>query len=267
VQADTIVPGAGNPAAYNRYAYAFFNPLRYTDPTGHNPGWCQPNDPTCSGPQMEIDDMISLFGVSLSGEWTLMNKIAIFNGLYAVGKAFAQVIGGSVYDAFRRVYRTADSFMSIERCPGGNCNGYTRGAVTINHHLIRFATVSENMKYLTNNLVHELGHAFLDLWGGKSDNNPRTRPGFNIPTRLLNNQGFYPSDEGFWQMHACEGSCDTAEEYEEVWADMFLGWTYQSFNDDRDLVGDRRREYMNENMPSWIEFSLTVNVPDIGENQ
>jgi hypothetical protein len=123
------------------------------------------------------------------------------------------------------------------------------------------------MKYLTNNLVHELGHAFLDLWGGKSDNNPRTRPGFNIPTRLLNNQGFYPSDEGFWQMHACEGSCDTAEEYEEVWADMFLGWTYQSFNDDRDLVGDRRREYMNENMPSWIEFSLTVNVPDIGENQ
>ena len=34
-QADTIVPGAGNPAAWNRYAYTLVNPLRYTDPSGH----------------------------------------------------------------------------------------------------------------------------------------------------------------------------------------------------------------------------------------
>jgi RHS repeat-associated protein len=34
-QADTIVPGAGNPQAYNRYAYTLNNPLRYVDPSGH----------------------------------------------------------------------------------------------------------------------------------------------------------------------------------------------------------------------------------------
>jgi RHS repeat-associated protein len=34
-QADTIVPGAGNPAAYNRYGYVMYNPVRYTDPSGH----------------------------------------------------------------------------------------------------------------------------------------------------------------------------------------------------------------------------------------
>jgi RHS repeat-associated protein len=53
VQADTIVPGAGNPAAWNRYAYVMYNPLKYTDPSGHrNEGvWCMnhPDDPGCQG--------------------------------------------------------------------------------------------------------------------------------------------------------------------------------------------------------------------------
>ena len=37
IQADTIVPGAGSPQALNRYAYSFSNPLKYTDPLGHEP--------------------------------------------------------------------------------------------------------------------------------------------------------------------------------------------------------------------------------------
>jgi RHS repeat-associated protein len=43
VQADTIVPGAGNPAAWNRYAYVMYNPVRYVDPSGH---WWVYGDPT-----------------------------------------------------------------------------------------------------------------------------------------------------------------------------------------------------------------------------
>ena len=37
LSADSIVPGAGNPQALNRYAYVFNSPLRYSDPTGHLP--------------------------------------------------------------------------------------------------------------------------------------------------------------------------------------------------------------------------------------
>jgi RHS repeat-associated protein len=37
VSADTIVPGTGNPQAWDRYAYVNNNPLRYIDPSGHVP--------------------------------------------------------------------------------------------------------------------------------------------------------------------------------------------------------------------------------------
>ena len=45
ISADTIVPGAANPQAFNRYSYVLNNPIRYTDPSGHicvsaGPGDC-----------------------------------------------------------------------------------------------------------------------------------------------------------------------------------------------------------------------------------
>jgi hypothetical protein len=36
VSADTLVPGAGNPQALNRYAYVYNSPLKYVDPSGHD---------------------------------------------------------------------------------------------------------------------------------------------------------------------------------------------------------------------------------------
>jgi RHS repeat-associated protein len=39
IQADTIIPGAGNPIAWDRYAYVLNNPIRLVDPSGH---WGQP---------------------------------------------------------------------------------------------------------------------------------------------------------------------------------------------------------------------------------
>jgi RHS repeat-associated protein len=39
ISSDTIVPNAANPQTYNRYGYAYNNPLKYTDATGHCP-WC-----------------------------------------------------------------------------------------------------------------------------------------------------------------------------------------------------------------------------------
>lgn len=41
-QPDTIVPNLYNPQDWNRYSYARNNPLKYTDPTGHDPWWDDP---------------------------------------------------------------------------------------------------------------------------------------------------------------------------------------------------------------------------------
>ncbi len=54
ISADTIVPGAGNPQALNRYSYVLNNPLHYSDPSGHCPmddgpqGGCMPRPPGCA---------------------------------------------------------------------------------------------------------------------------------------------------------------------------------------------------------------------------
>lgn len=37
INADTIVPGAGNPQSLNRYAYTLNNPVKYVDPSGNCP--------------------------------------------------------------------------------------------------------------------------------------------------------------------------------------------------------------------------------------
>jgi RHS repeat-associated protein len=36
IQADTIVPNPNNPQSLNRYSYTFNNPVKYTDPSGHD---------------------------------------------------------------------------------------------------------------------------------------------------------------------------------------------------------------------------------------
>jgi RHS repeat-associated protein len=48
-QPDSIVPDPYNPQDWDRYSYARNNPLKYTDPTGHIPSSCGPDNIYCGG--------------------------------------------------------------------------------------------------------------------------------------------------------------------------------------------------------------------------
>lgn len=100
-----------------------------------------------------------------------------------------------------------------------------------------------------NNVVHELGHAFGQKWyqGGQDD---FSGPYTIIPSGLIDNEGFYPSPAGApltWRQHPCTGGYNCAG---EVFADMFLGWTYGRWADN--TAGNNRGIFMNQRMIPWI---------------
>ncbi len=55
IQPDTIVPGAGNSQAYDRYEYTNNNPLKYTDPTGHRN--CEEDGYNCPGDKITTNPL------------------------------------------------------------------------------------------------------------------------------------------------------------------------------------------------------------------
>ena len=67
LQADTIIPGAGNPLAWDRYAYSYGNPVKYIDPDGHWPCSFSSSGFSCSVSTFGLGQTIDRAGEKLFG--------------------------------------------------------------------------------------------------------------------------------------------------------------------------------------------------------
>jgi hypothetical protein len=100
-QPDSIVPDPYNPQDWNRYSYARYNPLKYTDPDGHAP--CQ-SGYRCLTPVADRRDLTTWLiaaAVDIS-ESSDMNSVreakAVGSGALAWGRFINVVKDGAKYD-------------------------------------------------------------------------------------------------------------------------------------------------------------------------
>jgi len=278
-QADSLVPAGVQ--GYDRYAYVNNNPLSFTDPSGHvactDDGYCGYGDYLASLDQ-QAEDYGATFTHTGEKDWTARNKTIALQAIQDVGTALlrdycsllARMGDGcdsySAVDIFRNVYGTSANDPLILQWGCSECNG--GGGYTYSTHKIGFASLSEPTMgmggYRTsamasteaiNNVVHELGHAFAGRWNlpGGGYNNFGPYGTGRIPGNLVSDAGFYlyPKPYGAsltWRQHPC--SWDSPCSSHEVFADMFLGWTYGDWDDDR--AGRDRRVFMSQNMGAWI---------------
>ncbi|HSO13064.1 MAG TPA: RHS repeat-associated core domain-containing protein, partial [Anaerolineales bacterium] len=81
-QPDSIVPDPSNPQDWNRYSYARNNPLKYTDPSGHNPclddGYCGNISDTSYQKYIYSNAIKDVYKWNLKGNWTLKELKTIY---------------------------------------------------------------------------------------------------------------------------------------------------------------------------------------------
>ncbi len=261
-QADSIVPAGVQ--GLDRYAYVNNNPLRYTDPTGHI---CQ-GQALVDGERCAIKatpaSVLAMFGVILTNgtaNWDTRDALAALSAIVDVAVKMGAKVGRTAIDAFRIGFKTYVQPLEIRKManyPYFNENTQkwdtaTDGGLTVNSHLIYLTRLAQPsglggyhsdalaFAIARNNIVHELGHAF-------ASSNPGV--GNNIPGSLVTDNGWPAKIDGggyLWRQHPC--SWDPVCKSSEVYADMFLGWVYNTWS--TDILGSKRMEYMTTDMTTY----------------
>ena len=98
VSPDAVVPAPGNPQSLNRYSYVYNNPLKYTDPSGHQPG----GDPATNHPSTWFSDSwVEAFRTEHGGADPTVNDFAYRFFTMAEQRGFFQHLSPSDQSAIQ----------------------------------------------------------------------------------------------------------------------------------------------------------------------
>lgn len=201
------------------------------------------------------------FGIRTQGLTDAQND-AVKQAVWDVGSRIEQETGGNKWDRFREAYGISDNskFITIKKVDSYDAyvtdeqtgervlQTFTSGAYTVSSRLIVFASFfssgsAESIFTLNvHNIVHELGHSYGQL------NNQKAYEDLKVYKNelLLNDEkGWITSPKWLWRMHPGSGQAG------EVFADQFLGWTYNTFSTDT-ILGYNRKWYMNNTMSGYL---------------
>jgi RHS repeat-associated protein len=248
---DTLIPDLYNPLDYNRFGYARYNPLKYTDPTGHSSDLVDSLEDDVIkihyydyyGNTAELKKLLRKYGVMFTGNWSAKNITEISIGVAAVGEYLEDTLGYGAEGAFRDVFQPiklkwVDSVCGTTTSNTCYADAYS-GPGTLkfykefwfdnekNGNLIKQGT-----KMSPQLVVHELGHVLDQL------TNYRFREGVK--------NKFGDDDSGMRWVVGGKG-------YWETTADMFLNHVMEGFFSN--APGKAKQMFMEESMNFYINVA------------
>ncbi len=253
-QADTIIPGAGNPLAWDRYSYTLNNPVKYTDPSGH---WAdrqaQINNYDPDSKPLVISEFAESLGITFDEGWTQQQKLEVLLGAFRVGVVINDVIkSDSPENAFVAVFGYIE--ISWSQGSSGNYCEYSEGGVACqgNFHSGQW------------NIAHELGHRLNVVLSGVAYEIMRTSAIYDADGNFITGWNGISFERGFsgyindTNSKYCQ-HCYILDEFgnrvlwdslslhqSEEWADMFMNWAMGSFA--QNPAGNARMAWMNATM-------------------
>ncbi len=219
----------------DRYAYTNNNPIRYTDPSGHNicdeEGNCTINGRKSSSIRTGSTTDFTFeeqFGISFDGEtWTEAHKNAVKAAVVMVGTKLAG--GGDAAKAFNDAYGHINFTWGNGNTSGGCADpNINSGGCTSGSHQINFWTMSGDGSYGYNraikNGVHELGEAYYAILGKPTLSSSFSRDALR-PNEQINGNEIID-----WQQHPPSMNVGNEDYPNELFSDTFIAWTYDAWN-------------------------------------
>jgi RHS repeat-associated protein len=226
ISTDSVVPGGVQ--GLDRYAFVFNNPLRNTDPSGHNPK-CGPDGLFC-------DPSFKLKSLYNCENCTGMDLAVVSAAVKAVANALGSGMNLSAAAAFWSVYGnvTFARVKSYTAYVDGKLQNYDSGAITKSANRIEFASLEYEgiadpiMAFLlgANQIIHDLGHAFASMAIGANAYSRLNESMEKDPLLRRDNpiEGYSYGFASGYTYYLYQYSWSNASTANEIFADMFVGY-------------------------------------------